>query len=194
MEVIGRVPDSFDLYEAKVTKSLGPVTKGAVVLNTNLIQFDYRTTDVVGSTEAQIIGVPSYGTHVKNVASPYSLVYLNRGTGSGMSVGQMYQIKANPSIERQMDYGYDIKVGEVKVIHTEDRFATGVITQMSNPIRVGDYITSLNVGISTQVGYDPLDDDVEVEGEKDAGGFSEELQEPPADELSDEEDVFEAFE
>ena len=193
VEIIGRVPDSFDLYEAKVTQSLGPVTKGATVLNTNLIQFDYGATDVEGSTEAQIIGVPTYGAHVKDVVSPYSLVYLNRGTGSGMSVGQMYQIKANPSVKRSLKYGYDIKVGEMKVIHTEDRFATGVITEMSNPVHVGDYITSLSAGISTERGYDPLDEDIEDVGGEDAGGFSEESQEP-TDELSDEEDVFEAFE
>ena len=131
VQVIGRVPDSFDLYEAKVTKSLNPVTTGSVVLNSNLIQFDYKSTDLIGNVEAQIIGVPSSGTHKKKVASPYSLVFLNRGSGSGMSVGQMYTIKANPSITRQMEFGYDIKVGEMKVVYTEDRFATGVITKMS---------------------------------------------------------------
>lgn len=198
VEVVGRLPDSFDLYEAKVTKSLNHVTVGSIVLSSHLIQFDYKPTDISGNSEAQIIGVPSSGTHKKKVASPYSLVYLNRGSGSGLSVGQMYQVKANPSIKRQMKHGYDIKVGEVKIVYTEDRFATGVITKMSNPVRVGDYITSLGMGLSTRMGYDPLDDDVEgVAVEKaaepvDDDDLLEEASDSP--EFSDDEDVFEAFE
>ena len=199
VQVIGRVPDSFDLYEAKVTKSLNKVTTGSVVLSSNLIQFDYKPTDVTGNAEAQIIGVPAPGTHKKKVASPYSLVYLNRGSGSGLSVGQMYQIKANPSIDRQMEYGYDIKLGEMKVVYAEDRFATGVITRMNNPIRVGDYITALNIGLSKQMGYDPLDDDVEgvetgtVEQVIDDDDLLEEELDS-SEEFSDDEDTFEAFE
>ena len=201
VEVIGRVPDSFDLYEAKVTKSFNPITTGAVVSDKNLIQFDYRITDLAGSAEAQIIGVPSIGFHEKNIASPYSLVYLNRGLASGLSVGQMYQVKANLSVQRREKYGYDIKVGEVKIIYAEDRFATGIITGMNYPIRVGDYIVSLSAGLSTQSGYDPFDDVEEVGGvgAEDAAGFSDfekesETLAPEEEGPYEEEDVFEAFE
>ena len=168
VEVIGRVPDSFDLYEAKVTKSLNPVTIGAIVLDQNIIEFDYHITDNMGSAEAQIIGVPSKKTDNRTMASAYSLVYLNRGAGSDISVGQMYQVRANPYV-RKMKYGYDIKVGELKIIYAEDRFATGLITEMSNPVYVGDYITSLTKGLSVQSGYDPLDDD-DMEEEADGSG------------------------
>ena len=197
VQVIGRVPDSFDLYEAIVTKSLNNVITGSVVLTSDLIQFDYKPTEIAGNAEAQIIGVPTFGTHKKQVAAPYSLIYLNRGSGSGISVGQMYQIKANPSIERQMRYGYDIKLGEVKIVYAEERFATGIITEMSNPVRVGDYIAALSIGLSTQMGYDPLDD-VEavetptVEETMDDDDLLEEF-DSSEEEFSDD-DVFEAFE
>ncbi len=197
VQVVGRVPDSFDLYEAKVTKSLNNVITGSIVLTSNLIQFDYKPTDIAGNAEAQIIGVPSFGTHKKKIAAPYSLVYLNRGSGSGMSVGQMYQIKANPSIERQMKYGYDIKLGEMKIVYAEERFATGIITKMSNPVRVGDYVTALNMGLSTQMGYDPLDDveemETPVQEAMDDDDLLEEEFDSSEEEFSDE-DVFEAFE
>ncbi len=207
VEVVGRVPDSFDLYEARVTQSLHPIAIGSLVLRKSIIEFDYKPTDMMGNSEAQIIGVPSsvFDSYDKQIASPYSLVYLNRGSGSGLSVGQMYQIKANPSIERQMEYGYDIKMGELKIVYTENRFSTGVITRMNNPIHVGDYIASLDKGILTQRGYDPLDDDeVEEVGAEDAGfrefeGSNESSPAPPPassqdEEPYDEEDVFEAFE
>ncbi|MDE0119221.1 MAG: LysM peptidoglycan-binding domain-containing protein [Bdellovibrionales bacterium] len=199
VEVIGRVPDSFDLYEAKVTKSFSPITKRAIVSDRNLIQFDYKTTDLMGSAEAQIIGFPSIGPNIKSMASPYSLVYLNRGLASGLSVGQMYQVKANLSVQRKASYGYDIKVGEVKIIYTEDRFATGVITEMDHPIHTGDFLVSLSAGLSTQSGYDPFDEVEEEVGAKDAAGFDGFEKDSEAVDLDEkepyeEEDVFEAFE
>ncbi len=202
VEVIGRVEDSFDLYEAKVTQSFSPVTKGALVLNKSLIQYDYKKTDVAGSSSAQIIGVPSISRHEKQVASPYSLVYLNRGLAGGLSVGQMYQVKANSSVRDHIQYGYEIKVGEVKIIYTEQRFATGIITAMSNPIHVGDYITSLNAGLITQSGYDPLNEDVVMDTNFDDSSTSSKKPTPPPSsqekntEFADDdewEDAFEAF-
>ena len=208
VQVVGRVPDSFDLYEAKVTKSFSPITKRAVVSDKNLIQFDYKTTDLRGSAEAQIIGFPGISSRstAKNMASPYSLVYLNRGLASGLSVGQMYQVKANLSVKNKISasYGYDIKVGEVKIIYAEDRFATGVITEMDHPIYTGDFLVSLSAGLSTQSGYDPFDEIEEEVGSEDAAGFdsseksAEEItpdeEEPDEEEPYEEEDVFEAFE
>ncbi len=204
VEVVGRVPDSFDLYEAKVTKALYPIAIGSLVLRKSLMEFDYKSTQVSGKSEAQIIGVPSsvFDSYDKPIASPYSLVYLNRGAGSGLSVGQMYQIKANPSMDRQQEYGYDIKMGEVKIIHAEDRFSTGVITGMNNPIYVGDYITALDKGILTQRGYDPLDEDIEEieDGEFEEFGSSDKASKgapspsSPQEDPYGDEDIFEAFE
>ena len=211
VEIIGRVMDSFDLYEAKVTKSLNPIAIGSLVLNRNLIEFDYQTTDLVGNSEAQIIGVPGHKKQEKNVASPYSLVYLNRGLGSGMSVGQMYQIKTNLDIKKKQEYGYDVKLGEVKIVYVNERFATGLITEMSNPIYVGDYIVSLHQGLSTKQGYDPLedeemegssggpidDDDIEFEEFENAEGSFEDtsvVPETSGDDPYGDEDAFEAFE
>ena len=193
VEVIGRVEDSFDMYEAKVTQSFNPITQGALVLNRSLIQFDYHKTDMNGSAEAQIIGMPTlYAQSEKKVASPYSLVYLNRGAGSGLSVGQMYQVRANSSVRDYIKYGYEIKVGELKVIYTEDRFATGIITGMNEIIHVGDYIVALNKGLIRQSGYDPLDEDLDVEeemGMDELDSSSEEKSSAPEEPDFEDEDV-----
>ena len=211
VEIIGRVPDSFDLYEAKVTRSFNPIAIGSLVLTGRAMEFDYQPTDIAGNAEAQIIGVPSLSeSHVKSIASPYSTVYLNRGKGSGLSVGQMYQVLANLDVREDEEYGYDIKVGEVKIIYAEDRFATGLVTEMSNSIRVGDYIVPLSEGLSVQRGYDPLNEAVGAPAPSGTAGFDdfddfEELEEgdiapekeptpPGGAEAYDDEDVFEAFE
>ena len=201
VKVIGRVPDSFDLYEAEVTYFTNPIAVGSLVLDRGIsgFKFDYTPTDVSGSSEAQIIGVPAPESHEKSVVSPYSFVYLNRGANSGLSVGQMYQVKANPDVREHLTYGYDIKLGQVKIIYTEGRFSTGLVTEMSNPIRVGDYIAALNQGLSMETGYDPLEDAIEDVGKEEISPVStEKISEPQTeedfDDFDDEDDVFEAFE
>ena len=189
VSILGKLGDSADLYEAEVTTSLmNPITVGAIVVEKRLIEADYKTTDLMGNTEAQIIGFPSDGeshvafgnSQVHKIASPYSLVYLNRGSKNGLSVGQMYQIKANQGVREYLEYGYNIKLGALKILHVENRNATGLITEMNNPIYVGDYITSLNKGIHLQKNYNPLDDDIE------------EIEEDTED-MEDIEDAFEDF-
>ena len=201
VEVIGRVPDSFDLYEAEVTYFTNPISIGSLVLDRGIsgFKFDYTPTDVSGNSEAQIIGVPAPESHEKSVVSPYSFVYLNRGANSGLSVGQMYQVKANPDVRKHLTYGYDIKLGQVKIIYTEGRFSTGLVTEMSNPIRVGDYIAALNQGLSMETGYDPLEDAIEDVGREEMSPVSTEKTSEPQteeafEEFDDEDDVFEAFE
>jgi len=202
LEIIGRLPDSFDLYEARVTKSISPIEVSADIINGTLVEFNYQTTNAPGDSEAQIIGVPTYtNREEKYTSSPYSLVYLNRGTNSGITAGQMYQIRVNPDIKRINQYGYDVKLGEVKIIYSDKRFATGIITQMQNPILVGDYITSLGKGLATQINYDPFEDDVEeIKEEVTTDNFppnsAEDVKSDPEDGgfYDDDEDVFEAFE
>ena len=201
LKVIGRVPDSFDLYEAEVTYFVNPIAVGSLVLDRGIsgFKFDYTPTDVSGSSEAQIIGVPAPESHEKSVVSPYSFVYLNRGANSGLSVGQMYQVKANPDVRKHLTYGYDIKLGQIKIIYTEGRFSTGLVTEMSNPIRVGDYIAALNQGLSMETGYDPLEDAIEDVGKEELPPVSTEKAGEPQteedfDDFDDEDDVFEAFE
>ena len=211
VEVVGRVPDSFDLYEARVTKSLNPLSLKAFVVGHRLIEFSHKPTDISGTGSAQIIGVPTLFEDEKKLVSPSDFVYLNRGKGSGLSVGQMYQIRANLDIPRKNPpHGYNIKVGEIKIVHAEDRFATGLVTAMQNAIHVGDYIGPLNEGLSTQKDYDPfLDDDFEEEkggapsasGDDDFREFEDAdavtAQKEPEEAIEpdlDDEDVFEAFE
>ena len=215
VSILGKLADSFDLYEAEVTTSLmNPITVGATVVEKGLIEADYKTTDIIGNAEAQIIGFPSDGesyvafgeSEVHKIASPYSLVYLNRGSKNGLSRGQMYQIRANPGMRKYIEYGYDIKLGALKILHVENRNATGLITEMNNPIYVGDFITSLNKGLHLAKNYDPLDDeDVEVieddtESLEDAfedfassSDASSEQKESQSKQWVDEDDMFEDF-
>ena len=170
VEIVGRVPDSFDLYEARVTKALNPLSVQSFVVSTKLMEFNHNPTNLAGSGSAQIIGVPTMFSDEKYLASPSDFVYLNRGRGSGLSVGQMYDVTANLSIKtRTRKHGYSIKIGEVKIIHAEDRFATGLVMSMQNAIHVGDYIKPLSQGLSMEKSSTNfIDDDTKVELEPQA--------------------------
>ncbi len=159
VKVLGRVPDSFDLYEAQVTRTFNnPITTGAFVISGPLIEYDFKKTNIIGRGKAQITGFPP-DVYQQTTATLYSLVYLNRGSSSGLAVGQMYQVKANPRMHKYFPFGYDIKLGELKIIHTEKLFATGIITAMNQTIHPGDYIIPLDEGLIQDKNYDPLGSD-----------------------------------
>ncbi len=194
VQVLGRVPESFDLYEARVTQSISPIRNKALVISGPLPQYNFKKTDTSGSGEAQIIGFPPQASQ-KIFGTLYQLAYLNRGSKSGFSVGQMYQARANLKTRRFSRYGYDIKLGELKIIHTENRFATAIITQMSSPIQLGDYVVPINLGLIQDKDYDPLadddlDSDIEEEPEPEQKQPSNKLpaEEEDIEEIEDEED------
>ncbi len=141
VKVIGRVPDSEDLYEARVTKAINPVSNGSILVDNTLPEFNFHRTDIFGSGSAQIIGFPSI-IRTQETGGPYDFVYLNRGSENGFAVGQMYQVKANKNIRQHFPYGYDIQLGELKIIYAEERFATAIVTGLKHPIHIGDYVVS----------------------------------------------------
>ena len=141
VKVIGRVPDSEDLYEAQVTKAVSPISNGSILIDSALPEFNFNRTDTFGSGSAQIIGFPSI-VQAQQTGGPYDFVYLNRGSDSGFAEGQMYQVKANKDIRRHFPYGYDIQLGELKIVYTEERFATAIVTGLKHFIRIGDYVVS----------------------------------------------------
>ena len=157
VEILGRIKGFLNRYEAKVTETLNPVVTGAYVVNQPLPKFNTRDGSVSGPGDAQIIGFPP-SANSRQSGALFSLVYLNRGADSGFSVGQMYQIQANPKVRDKFPYGYNIKLGELKVIHTTARFATGIITSMSNPVQLGDNIVPRENVLSKKEGsYDLLE-------------------------------------
>ena len=186
VQVVGRIKDSFDLYEANVTQTLSPIVTKSYVVTQQAPKFDFKPTNINGTgEEAQIIGFPPFAKNKKK-GTLYGLLYLNRGSKSGFSIGQMYQVQANPGVRKDFPYGYKIKMGELKIIHVEDHFSTGLITTMSSSIQLGDHIISMNKSIlSKESGYDPLMEEDIVED------FDEDMEEENIIEDFDEEDVYE---
>ena len=160
VQIIGRITDSFDLYEASVTETLSPIITNSSVIIQPIPKFDLRVTNINGSSEAQIIGFPPFAKNRKK-GMLLSLLYLNRGENDGFSIGQMYQVQANPRVRKKFPYGYNIKMGELKIVHVEDRFATGLITAMSNPIQLGDHVVPINTILSKDSSTDPFIDENE---------------------------------
>ena len=199
-EIVKKLETGFNLYEAKVTMNLSPVTIGALIRTQEPLQFDFHRTDIMGNSEAQITGFATRSRH-KPQAFPYSIAYLNRGSRNGLSIGQMYQIRANLSVRKSSQYAYDIKVGELKIIYTEGRFATALITSMKQPIKTGDYIIPLNTD-TVEGDYSRIEEDEEdriisnsdentpfpADVEEDTG-IAPTMEDAPPEEITDDEDI-----
>ena len=186
VQVIGRIKDSFDLYEANVTETLSPIITKSFVITQSIPRFDFQATNINGTSEAQIIGFPPFAKNRK-VGTLFSLLYLNKGGDNGFSVGQMYQVQANSRGRKDFPYGYKIKLGELKIIHVEDRFATGLITAMSDPIQLGDHVIPMNAILSKDSSADPFTDENEQIDEDDEDIIIEEDNLESFEDIDDEE-------
>ena len=189
VKVIDKVPRSFNLYEAEVISSFKPISIGAFVQIQRPLTFNFNKTNIFGQSEAQIIGFASDYKYQPQ-GYPFAITYLNRGSSSDLTVNQMYQIRLNRSVRRGNKYPYDIKIGELKIVHTEGRFATAIITYMTDPVKTGDYIIPIGTNVA-QGDYTFLEDN---EGyEEESTEDTEELAETP-DQMEDIEDIEDAEE
>ncbi len=198
VKIIKKLKNGFNLYEAEITHSLQPVTVGAFVLSREMQMMDFKHTQNFGQTEAQITGFADGTMKTKNRwkgGFPFSIAYLNRGSDSGLSVGQMYQVKANMSVRKHDTFAYDIPVGKVKIVYTEDKFATALVMDMIHPIKPGDYLAPLGEAEPIALHEDESEvmeeDNTQQEEEDASSDFAEEEEEELLDEedLMDEEDL-----
>ena len=145
VEVIKKIKSGFNLYEARVTTDLHPMQVGALIVSQSLIPVDFKSTNNMGQGQAQIIGFSGSSKHNRHKGGfPYSLAFLNRGSGSHIQAGQMYEIRANLSVRKHDSFAYDIPVGRLKIAHTQGKVSTALITEMNQRVQPGDYIVPIH--------------------------------------------------
>lgn len=194
VEVTKKIKSRFNLYEARVTVDLHPMQAGASLLPQSLIPVDFSPTNNMGQGQAQIIGFSGSSKYNRHKGGfPYSLAFLNRGSGSHIQVGQMYQIRANLSVRKHDSFAYDIPVGKLKIVHTQGKVATALITEMTQRTQPGDYIVPLHHEGEVAFHDEDLIEDTEEEGfdadeeepEEDLASSSEEPEEGDEEFLED---------
>lgn len=142
LEVIELVNPAKNIYRAKSTQMLSHFLVGSVVVPGE-VAIVSPTFEAPGQPiPAKIIG--GANDLKRNIFGPQEIVYINKGASSGIDVGQTFAVYKNQK-SRNSESDLEINspiIGHVKVVKVSDQFATAIVADVVDEIRVGDDLDS----------------------------------------------------
>lgn len=154
----GEDVDGDDVYRALITKTTGLALKDYRLILGEMqeVKLDYNGTP--GVAEAQIIGA---GKHrASNLYGPGDIVFLNKGSSSGIAEGQIFDIFVDRTTRKK-----DTPVrfssassGSVRVIRTTTNLSTAVVLGASDGIQPGDRVKQVSVRSDSRENIEFRDD------------------------------------
>ncbi len=144
IKILHYVIGTESIYRAQVVKSLAEITEGdSVSFGSNPV-FTLSQKGNYGTANGIITG--SSNKKIK-MLSPYSIVYLNKGTSNGVRVDDLYHIRARAShgLKKHRERPYRYKqpsIGKLRVIHASPDVSTAIIIQAKDQIYLNDFFSS----------------------------------------------------
>jgi hypothetical protein len=139
IRILESINDSENVYRARITQLLNPLSVGDRILMGDLPMVDVSPQQrAVEVPLVRIIG--GFSSPSDTILSSYSFIFLAGGAEEGLRVGDVLNIYQEPSArvkytKQKKNYK---EIGTVKVIRVQDRVATGYILSSSSEIREGD--------------------------------------------------------
>ena len=192
--------EEYETWRAMVTKSTGLGTKDSALVVGELKFVDVSPSGAPGQATAQIIG--SERSTSSTLYGGGDLVFLDRGSGEGLAVGQVFDVFSDRRARhRNTPVVYSpAPAGRVKIVRTSNNLATAVVVEAHDSILQGDRVraigsrdegelgpeTASRLPSSSDEGDDLLDDGVEAIGEGGDAGATGDAELDGDDDLSKE--------
>lgn len=137
IEIMETVNSREGLYRAMVKRSVAPIEIGAKLIAGPMPTYTVKEEGDVINLDGRIIGGYSFRG---KVFGDDSIVYFNKGSRQGVTVGQIINIyKSVPvRVPNSKVIENELPLGKIKVLRTSENFLTGVVLKSSEDIRVGD--------------------------------------------------------
>lgn len=137
IEIMETVNSREGLYRAMVTRSVAPIEIGAKLIAGPMPTYSVKEDGDVVNLDGQIIGGYSFRG---KVFGDDSIVYFNKGSRQGVTVGQIINIyKSVPvRVANSKVIENELPLGRIKVLRTSENFLTAVVLKANEDIRVGD--------------------------------------------------------
>jgi hypothetical protein len=126
------------LFRARVLNGILPVTVGSDLINPPFIYYDSTFEGPRSSLVAQLIGGDGLGD--MHLFARNNLVYLNRGSNDGVTLGQILPVRSSPRMRKVSTVVAETvaPIGYIKIVDVEPRFATAYVLTQDADIRPGD--------------------------------------------------------
>lgn len=147
-------PDK-NIYKAIVTKSIFPLKTGALLTRGAIPVASVDETGSSGSAAGEIIG-GDYEEERFHFGQQ-QVVYLDRGADDGVQTGSIFSVRKNHKLRNSHTLVREMKeqIAKIKVVKTDSKFATAVVLNSREDVRVGDKFTAA-VGGAAPILVDPL--------------------------------------
>lgn len=145
LEVIELVNPAKNIYRAKSTQMLSHFLVGSIVVPGEVAIVSPTFESPGQPLPAKIIG--GANDLKRNLFGPQEIVYINKGSSGGVDVGQTFAVYKNQKA-RHRDSDVEINapiIGHIKIVKVSDQFATAIVADVVDEIRVGDDLDSSQV-------------------------------------------------
>lgn len=145
ISILEKVNSEENFYRAMVTKSNSMISVNSILKEGPIKKFDTEYSSVENSPiHAQIIG--GQFMYKSDLFSQDAFVYLNKGSQSGLKVGQVIRAYNNPKIRNSesVENQNNKEIAIIKIVDASDSFATGYVIQSVGDLHAGDYIGPKN--------------------------------------------------
>ena len=141
VEVIRQMPYPRNIYKAIVRKHNTRLEEGSHVGVINIPRVKLNLEGRQQNIRAQIVGGGNTA-NPHNLFGAYSFVFLDRGSQSGISVGDILTVLRNQSVREEKSrfvQGDRPPIAKIKVVRVTPKTTTAFVLQSSTDIFIGDY-------------------------------------------------------
>lgn len=144
LKIVSIVDANKKIFRARVSKAVGYLTVGSLLIEGKLPTYNSRNTASVNGSSITVGASIVSGLNVKmtEMSSEYSYVLINSGSSSGLTNNLQLKVFPNLTIRSQNlnVEKSDVPIGLVRIIEMTERFSIGVVTKSTQAILVGDII------------------------------------------------------
>ncbi len=162
-----------DLYKAIVVRSINPANVGSFVMRSPLVVSNTLESQISSPINAHIVG--GREDNDRQFLGFQDVVYLDKGSSSGMREGQVFTVLKGSSARKKFSMVQDLKeqIAKIKIVKTTPERATAIVLNSREYVRSGDFIGTptkvppveglLNKNTSTVNESEFSDDDLDSE-------------------------------
>ncbi|GIL16561.1 MAG: hypothetical protein BroJett040_03120 [Oligoflexia bacterium] len=127
------------VYRAFVRKAIHPIEAGAALVVGSIPRIDAKgKASNSSAVSSRVIG-GEFDVE-RRILGPHGVIFLNSGASDGVSIGQVLPLFRYEGARNSSNLVRENprKIASVKIVKTSDRFSTGIITESTEEIQIGD--------------------------------------------------------